>query len=42
MDRPFKGWDKQYEKNYDRIFRKSIHIKIKEFIDKFLFKLFIQ
>lgn len=36
------GGDRQYSENYDKIFRKSLYIKIKEFIDRWLFKIFIQ
>jgi len=33
---------KDYEKNYDNIFKKSLKEKIKNFIDKILFNLFIK
>ncbi len=43
MDRPFcGGGDKQYSENYDKIFRKSKKEKIKNFVDKLLFALFIE
>jgi len=43
MDRPFVGGgDKNYSENYDKIFRKSKKTKIKNFVDKLLFKVFIE
>jgi len=36
------GGDKQYSENYDKIFRKSKKTKIKNFVDKLLFKVFIE
>lgn len=36
------GGDKTYSENYDKIFRKSKKTKIKSFIDKILFKIFIE
>lgn len=38
----FMGGNKQYDDNYNRIFRKRLRTKIREFIDKILFKLFIK
>lgn len=32
--------NKEYEKNYDRIFKKSLRKKVRIFIDNLLFKLF--
>lgn len=42
MDKPFEGWNRDYEKNYNRIFRKSFLQKAKEFIDKLLVDLLIK
>ena len=38
----FYGWNNKYDKNYNQIFRKSLKIKVKEWIDKFLFEIFIE
>ncbi len=42
MDKPFVGYDKKYSNNYTKIFRKSLKMKIKIFIDKILFDLFLK
>lgn len=36
------GGDSQYSENYDKIFRKSKKTKAKNFIDKLLFRIFIE
>ena len=36
------GYDKQYSENYNKIFRKSLKTKIKDFIDRLLFELFLK
>jgi hypothetical protein len=42
MDRPFVGFNKKYEDNYDKVFRKSMKIKVKELVDDLLVKLFLK
>ena len=42
MDRPFVGFNKKYEYNYDKAFRKSTREKIKLLIDDLLVKLFLK
>jgi len=36
------GWNKEYEQKYNKIFRKSLFLKLKEWIDLMLYKLFIK
>jgi hypothetical protein len=36
------GYDKQYGDNYDRIFKKSLKTKIREFLEKLFYNLFIK
>lgn len=42
MDRPFTGWNREYEKNYNKIFRKSFKEKLIIWINKLLYKLFLK
>lgn len=40
--RLFFGWNKQYENNYERIFRKSLKERIQELIDNILVYIFLK
>ena len=42
MDRPIEGWNREYEKNFNRIFRKSKWQKIKDFINDILVDLLLK
>jgi hypothetical protein len=41
MDKPFVGYDSQYSKNYNRIFRKPLKERIRIFIENLLIRAFI-